>query len=53
MSDAIIWLIQYEGQTESAYTWHAHNYQSAVRYMKKLQAAHPGRKWDIIEKDVS
>ena len=48
-----IWLILYEGQTESSYEWTARNYGQALNLMKSLETEFPDRKWDMIEKDVS
>jgi len=48
-----IWLVQYEGQTESAYEWTARYFEQALDLMKELENEFPEREWDIIEKDVS
>lgn len=53
MRDAIIWLVTYKGQTESAYTWSAHDYDDAIYLMTDLKIEYPNREWNVIEKDVS
>lgn len=47
-----IWLVTYEGQTESPYTWTASFYEAARDLMKELENEYPDRIWDIEEKDV-
>ena len=53
MFDMIIYLVTYEGQTESAYTWEHSTWQGAEKLMGWLQEEFPEREWSIIEKDVS
>lgn len=53
MRVAIIWLVTYKGQTESAYTWTAPYFEAARDLMKELENEFPDREWDVIEKDVS
>jgi hypothetical protein len=53
MGDAIIWLVTYDGQNESVYTWTARDYDDAVYLMTDLKIEYPDRVWNIIEKDVS
>ena len=51
--DYSIWLVTYKDQTESAYTWTARDYDSAVYLMADLKIEYPERVWNVIEKDVS
>lgn len=51
--DCCIYLIEYVGQTESAYTWCANSYDAAVQEMRELKKEYPDRQWGIVEKDVS
>jgi hypothetical protein len=51
--DCVIWLVTYEGQTESAYTWSEYDWHSAERLKEQLEKEFPDRVWDICEKDVS
>jgi hypothetical protein len=53
MFDMIIYLVTYEGQTESVYTWEHSTWQGAEKLMGWLQEEFPEREWSIIEKDVS
>jgi hypothetical protein len=53
MEDCYIFLITYEGQTESVYTWSETSYFMAEYTLKELQAEYPDRVWSIVEKDVS
>lgn len=53
MREAIIWLVTYKGQTESAYTWTASCFEQARNLMKELENQFPDREWDFIDKDVS
>lgn len=50
----MIYLITYEGQTESVYTWTvtSYNYDSALAMKRNLEKEYPNRVWDIEEKDV-
>ena len=50
---AIIWLVTYKGQTESAYTWSSSSLEEALHLMERLRKEYPERDWDIEEKDVS
>jgi hypothetical protein len=52
MFDPTVYLITYEGQTESVYTWVMNSYDSAKRLLKAQKEAFPDREWNIIEKDV-
>lgn len=51
----LIYLITYEGQTESVYTWTTYddNYWNAVKLKEDLEKEYPDRVWSITEKDVS
>lgn len=51
--DCLIYLVEYEGQTESAYTWWARSWGDAEYLMRELQEQHPDREWFVVEKDVS
>jgi hypothetical protein len=51
--EAIIWMVTYEGQTESPYTWTTGHEAEAEQLMKQLKTQYPHRKWDIMSKDVS
>lgn len=51
--EAIVYLVTYEGQTESAYTWTGYSYREAEQIKGDLEKQFPARKWDIFEKDVS
>jgi len=51
--DMTIYLVNYEGQTESVYTWESSTYHGAEDLMVSLQEEFPEREWYIIEKDVS
>jgi hypothetical protein len=51
--EAIIWMVTYEGQTESAYTWTTGHEAEAEQLLKQLKNQYPHRKWDIMPKDVS
>jgi hypothetical protein len=53
MREAIIWLVTYKGQTESAYTWTASCFRGACDLMKELENEFPDREWGVIDKDVS
>ena len=48
-----IYMICYEGQTESSYTWTDGSDWGAELILKELQEQYPDREWYIIEKDVS
>lgn len=49
----IIYLVTYEGQTESPYKWADHDYHCAVELMRQLEREYPDRVWSVGEKDVS
>lgn len=49
----IIYLITYDNQTESVYTWCSRNLQVARAMFEHLKATYPDRNWSIEEKDVS
>lgn len=51
--DCVIYMVLYEGQSESAYTWTEYSYASATMLKTKLEEEYPDRTWDIFEKDVS
>jgi hypothetical protein len=53
--EAIIWLVTYEGQTESPYTWATlrPDYLDAVKLKEELEKEYPDRVWSVSEKDVS
>ena len=51
--EAIIWMVTYEGQTESAYTWTTGHEAEAEQLLKQLKNQHPHKKWGIMPKDVS
>lgn len=51
--EAIIWLVTYKGQTESAYTWSSPELEDALRLMERLRKEYPEREWDFVDKDVS
>jgi len=53
MKDYIIYLVTYQGQRESAYTWSAFNFSEAERIKENLEKEYPDRVWEIYEKDVS
>jgi len=53
VSEAIVYLVIYEGQEESVYTECLYCYRSAVDRMKVLQEQYPDRKYYVYEKDVS
>ena len=51
--DCYIYMVTYEGQTESAYTWTEYSWQFAECLKEQLEKEFPDRKWEIFEKDVS
>lgn len=51
--EAIVYLVTYEGQTESVYTWMGYSYREAEQLKGDLEKLFPTHKWDIYEKDVS
>jgi len=53
MRDALIYMITYEGQTESPYTWTACNQWLAEELTKLLKTEFPSLSWKYTEKDVS
>lgn len=53
MQDCIVYLVTYEGQSESVYTWVGYSYHEAEQMKGDLERQFPTRKWDIYEKDVS
>lgn len=48
-----VYLVCYEGQTESAYEWVCYSYMTAEARLSQLKAEFPDREWYIVEKDVS
>jgi len=53
MRDCYIYLVTYQGQTESAYTWSEYSWSAAERLKQELEDRYPNRVWRIEEKDVS
>lgn len=51
--DCFIYMVTYEGQTESPYTWAEGCEYFAEKLKKELEAEYPDRVWSICEKDVS
>ena len=49
----VIYMVTYEGQTESAYTWTESDYSFAESLKVQLETQYPDRVWSIYEKDVS
>jgi hypothetical protein len=48
-----IWLLIYEGQTQSPYMRQASSLLEAMAALKTLEKQYPERRWHIEEKDVS
>jgi len=51
--ELIVYLVEYKGQTESAYTWCYYTEREAEIELARLQQEYPEREWFIIYKDVS
>lgn len=53
MREAIVYLVTYEGQEESPYTFLAFSASQAITLCEELEEQYPDRVWHIEEKDVS
>lgn len=53
MPPAELYLILYEGQTESVYTWSENSHCFAHLTKEELEQQYPDRMWYIEVKDVS
>ena len=53
MQEAIIWLVTYEGQTESPYKWACNSFYEGHELLMELMREYPERTWTLEEKDVS
>lgn len=51
--EATIYLITFDGQSESVYKWVCYSYSQALSLLEELEEQYPDRKWRISEKDVS